>query len=132
LTSLKILVSYFVTSAVSLPFLSALWLGEVPILVAPQIPKIAIASWLRRGVVMPLIRYLGLSSGSFSPDYETARPYALALAYILPVLAVLATARAHTRKDGRYRFWSCLLLCAAVLDYVLTLRLGVTPGLTLY
>jgi hypothetical protein len=61
-----------------------------------------------------------------------ARPYGLALAYLVPVVALLAVTWRRRRMAQPYRFWSCLLLCVAVLDYLLTLRLTHTPGLTLY
>src|SRR4028119_924563 len=72
--------AYFVASILTLPFLDALWLGEVPVLALVQVPKTAFAGWLRTDVVMPAIVALGQSRGSFSPDYLLARPYALALA----------------------------------------------------
>ena len=132
LMSLKGLVLYFVICMATLPFVDALWLGELPVLAVLQMPKLSTASWLRTGVVMPTIRGLGLSSGSFSPDYVMARPYALALAYIMAVVAVLVAAWVRTRMVRPYRWWSCLLLCSAVLDYLLTLKLTGPPGFTLY
>jgi hypothetical protein len=132
LAALKGFVLCFLVSVVTLPFVDALWLGELPVVAALQVPKVLIAGWIRMGVVMPAIEGLGLSSGSFSPDYSTARPYALALAYLIPVVALLAVTWLRTRMAKPYRFWSCLLLCVAALDYLLTLRLTHTPGLTLY
>lgn len=132
LAALKGCVIYFVVSMATLPFVDALWLGELPVVAVPQLPKVLIAGWFRTGVVMPAIGVLGLSSGSFSPDYVMARPYALALAYLVPVVALLAVTWLRRRMARPYRFWSCLLLCVAALDYLLTLRLTHTPGLTLY
>lgn len=131
-TMVKGLILYFVISMATLPFINALWLGDLPVLAVPQLPKLWIADWLRRGVVMPAIRALGLSSGSFSPDYGMARPYALALAYFIPVVGLLAVAWVRRRVLQPHRLWSCLLLCVAVLDYLLTLWLTHTPALSLY
>jgi hypothetical protein len=38
---------------------------------------------------MVAIQHLGLSRGSFSPDYILARPYALAIAYLIPLSILL-------------------------------------------
>src|SRR5262245_60626594 len=78
LMTVKVFVLYFVISMATLPFIDALWLSELPVLAVPQLPKLLIAGWFRTGVVMPAISGLGLSSGSYSPDYIMARPYALA------------------------------------------------------
>src|SRR3954468_21215999 len=81
--ALRVLTAYFVVSIITLPFLDALWLGELPLPGIVQLPKTAFAGWLRTAVVMPALGPLGRSRGSFSPDYMTARPYALAIAYLV-------------------------------------------------
>lgn len=132
LTTIKVFVFYFIISIATLPFVDALWLGELPVLAVPQLPKLLIAGWFRTGVIMPAISALGLSSGSFSSDYLMARPYALALAYLIPVITVPVVARGRMRVVQSYRSWTFLFLCIAVLDYLLTLRLTHTPGLSLF
>jgi hypothetical protein len=130
--SLKGLVLYFVISMGTLPFLNALWLGELPVLVVPQWPKLLVAGWLRTALVMPAIGALGLSKGSFSPDFLLARPYALAIAYLIPIAGVLVVALVRTHMARPYRSWACLLVVVAVCDYFLTLAFSVQPALTVY
>jgi hypothetical protein len=132
LTTFKGLALYFAISIVTLPFVDALWLSDLPLLAIVQVPKLTIAGWLRTDVVMPVTSVLGLSAGSFSPDFIMARPYALALAYLIPVAVLLATGCVGKRMVRPYPLWSCVLLGAAVLDCLLTLRMSATPGLTLY
>ena len=129
---LKGLVLYCIVSMATLPFVNWLWLGELPVIAVLQLPKLLLAEWLRTDVVMPAIKGLGLSSGAFSPDYTMARPYALVVAYLLPIVVVLVTAALRSRMASPYRLWSCLLLCAAALDCLLTLKLASSPGLSLY
>lgn len=131
LRALMGLVLYCVVSTATLPFANVLWLGELPVIAVLQLPKLLLAEWLRTDVVMPAIKGLGLSSGAFSPDYTTARPYALVVAYLLPIVTVLVTAAVRSRMASPYRLWSCLLLFAAALDCLLTLKLKL-PGLSIY
>ena len=62
-------IGYFLISALTLPFIGKVWFGEIPVLGLIQLPKVAVAKFFRKEVVMDLIRLLGFSSGSFSPDY---------------------------------------------------------------
>ena len=130
--AMSALLVYFVISLVTLPFLDALWFGELPVLALPQLPKTLLAGWLRTGVVMPVIRAAGLSSGSFSPDYLLARPYALAIAYGLVVGPVLGVSRWCERGNAPSRRWVWAILIAAVADYGTTLWLAGGPGLSIY
>ncbi|MGQ0551826.1 MAG: hypothetical protein ACT4PU_01235 [Planctomycetota bacterium] len=129
---LKVLVLYFVVSMGTLPFVNAIWWGELPALAIPQLPKLFVASWLRTDVVMPAIAALGYSRGSFSPDFVLARPYALALAYLFLCAGLLTAVWLRTRVTRSYRLWTCLLIAAAAADYFLTLKFATQPALTLY
>lgn len=82
------LVGYCVISCLTVPFLNDLWWGELPIAGVIQLPKVVIADWLRDHIVMGAITFLGFSSGSVSPDRALAAPYALGIAYLLPMLIV--------------------------------------------
>ena len=130
--SLKASVLYCVVSIATLPFLDAIWLSEIPVLALVQVPKLLIAGWLRTGVVMAAIRAMGLSSGSFSPDYVLAGPYALGITYLIALLGVLGNAWHRTRLVHPYRAWACVLVVVAVLDFYLTLEYSSRPGLTVY
>lgn len=126
---LWVVLGYFLLSAITLPFLDHLWLGELPVLALIQLPKVALANWLRVHVVMEAIRAGGWSAGSFSPDYILARPYALALVYLPPMAAFASVALG---AGAGFRRLALVLIGVAVLDYVLTLWLAGGPGLTIY
>jgi hypothetical protein len=129
---LSSLLVYCALSIMTLPFIDSLWLGEIPVIALIQVPKTAVAGWLRTHVVMPVIRMLGLSRGSFSPDYSVARPYALAIVYAVPLAIVFACVRGRGETARPYRRWSLALLLLAVIDYCLTLRIAGGPGLSIY
>ena len=129
---LQALTAYFVLSIVTLPFVDSFWIGELPLLVLIQLPKIFLGGWLRTDLVMPAIVAMGRSAGSFSPDYGTARPYALAIAYLLVLGAVLAPLSAFSRFTPRRWRWLAILLLAAAADFGCTLWLAGGPGLTIY
>src|SRR5262245_26752258 len=74
---------YWILSCLTLPFVGRFWWGEIPVLGIIQVPKLLVAGWLRVHVVMKGVTLLGFSSGSFSPDYILARPYALIIAYLI-------------------------------------------------
>lgn len=129
---LKAIALYFIVSIVTVPFIDELWLGEMPLLALIQLPKTEPAHWLRRHVVMPAIKMLGLSRGSVSPDYGMAGPYALAAAYLLLLGPVLTTAWVRARKTGHRSIWPWILVSAAIIDACCLLRFGRGPGLTIY
>ena len=130
--TLQALTAYFVASSLTLPFLSALWLGSVPLLALVQLPKTMFAGWLRTDVVMPTIAALGVSRGSFSPDYMMARPYALAAAYLLLLGLVFILLRVGTRATRSRRRWGRITLLAAAVDFALTLFFADGRALTVY
>ena len=129
---LQTMAAYFVVSIVTLPFLDSIWIGELPLLALVQVPKVFVAGWIRTDVMMPVIRMLGLSRGSFSPDYIMARPYALALAYGLVFGLVLGMLRMSKRFTPAARRWAYVALAAAAIDFALTLWLAGGLGLTVY
>ena len=130
-TLLKLLAAYFVISSLTVPFIGEWWLGSIPPLALIQVPKIEPAHWLRTDAVMPANRRLGYSRGSFSPDYGTARPYALAIVYIVP-FALAALVWLRTRPDRRFRPLILVTLVLAVADYVMTLIFADGRSLTIY
>ena len=117
----NILTGYYVTCSLTLPFVDDLWFGEIPPLALVQLPKLDFAAALRSGVVMEAIRRLGYSRGSFSPDYATARPYALAIAYLVPLALVVVPVGLRTRFVRPIGGRVALLLVAAAVDYGVTL-----------
>jgi len=129
---IKGMLIYFLLSSLTLPFLNAIWLGELPLLAVPQIPKIQFAHWLARHIGMPMIQSLGLSRGSFSPDYGLVKPYALIAAYSIPLALLLLITTLRTRLARPLWIWALLLLIAAITDFYLTLHFKDRPGLNLY
>ena len=124
--------AYVVVSVLTLPFLDKFWIAEVPLLALVQLPKTSVAGWLRTHVVMPTIQMLGFSRGSFSPDYVIARPYALAITYLVSPGIVIAIVWWRRRLKHPYRRWVIILLIVAALDFLFTLRFGAGPGLAIY
>lgn len=127
---LKSLSAYCIASILTLPFLDSFWVGELPVLALIQQPKVALADWLRSEVVMELIARLGLSRGSFSPDYIAARPYGLAMAYLIPLGILLPTIWLRTRTVSLG--WTCVLLIVSAGDFCFTLIFAGGPGLSVY
>jgi hypothetical protein len=120
-------------STATLPFIGKVWLGEIPVLVITQVPKVTVARWLREEVVMKVIRAQGWSSGSFSPDYTEARTWGLLLAYLPPVMGLFLLGWwrwRHAPCSRRMLPW--IFLAVAVLDFYATLRLTGGPGFTIY
>jgi len=130
-TLLKCLIIYCMVSTLTLPFLGDVWFGDVPVLALVQVPKVSLANWLRQDVVMELIKLFGFSRGSFSPDYMAARPYALAAAYLNPMLIVAAGA-CRPNASARNRKLALVLAGAALVDFVVTLALANTRRITIY
>ncbi len=81
---------------------------------------------------MAAIRRLGLSRGSFSPDYILARPYALAIAYLIPLGILLATLWVRKRLAPPYRHWTIALILVAIVDFCFTLTFAGGPGSSIY
>ena len=130
-TLLRLLAAYFVISSLTLPFIGRWWLGSIPALALIQVPKIEPAAWLRADAVIPAIRHLGLSRGSYSPDYTLARPYALAIVYTVP-FALAALVWLRTRPAHRFRWLIVVMLVLAAVDYAMTLIFAEGRSLTIY
>ena len=129
---LVIMILYCIVCSLTLPFVNALWLGEIPPLAIVQLPKIQLADWLRSGLVMRAIEALGYSRGSFSPDYIRARPYALAIAYLIPLGLVIVPTWLRTHLARPFRKLILRLLFVAAIDYGVTLFFGSQRFITRY
>lgn len=126
------LTAWSVASVLTLPLAGHVWIGDLPLLALLQVPKVLLADWLRQEVVMSLLRPLGLSSGSPSPDSITARPWALALAYLLLLGTVTAVCWRTLRTELRGRRLFLILAGILLLDCVFTLYFGKSRWLTIY
>ena len=123
--------AYAVVSTVTLPFAGSLWLGELPLLALIQLPKLWPAGWLRTHVIMAAMKSLGYSTGSFSPDYIAARPYALALVYAAAIAVVLIVRGCASRGQIPSRIMFAALLALGI-DFGFTLVFASGRNLTLY
>lgn len=132
LLGLKAGVVYCIVSVVTLPFVGDVWFGEVPLLAFIQIPKLPLAGWMREHIVMDAIKLLGLSKGSFSPDFITARPFGLGLAYSIPIIVVSLSLLIPGCSSSRHRRWALIFFTALMADCVFTHIFASTRSLTLY
>jgi len=132
LLGLKAGLVWCVASIVTLPFVGAVWLGEIPLLALIQIPKITVAGWLRQHVVMEVIKMLGYSKGSFSPDYVMARPYGLALTYSIPLIVVSLSLLIPGCSSGRHRRLALIFFAALMVDGAFTYIFADRRALSLY
>lgn len=125
-------IGYCILSSLTVAFVNRVWLGEIPLLALIQIPKLELARVILIKVLMPAFKSLGLSRGSFSPDYILGRPYALALAYLIGLGLVLGVLALRTRLRPPYRRRALILLGLAAVDYVLTTLFINSRGLSLF
>ncbi len=124
---LKGITAYLTLSILTLPFIGDVWSGEIPVLALFQIPKIKVALWLRSDVVMPLIKILGLSAGSVSPDSIMARPYGLLLSYLIPSVFLFGFLLTGGRFRGINRRWALIVGGVMVVDYLFVMIFGTNP-----
>lgn len=123
---------YLIVSITTLPFLFQFWLGEFPPLALIQLPKISFAKWLLSDLVLPLIKHLGFSRGSASPDYVLARPYALMLSYLIPAAMLLVLLLATRQFRGTTRLWYAIVLVAMVADFFFVMKYAAGGRTTMY
>src|SRR5437763_1011003 len=114
------MVTYSAVSSLTLPFLDKLWVGDLPVLAVVQLPKMQLTKWLMHDAVIPLIRMLGLSPGSASPEYAMAGPYALVAAYLIPLGLLLLILWIRTRFARPLWMWAWLLVIFAAIDIYCT------------
>jgi hypothetical protein len=85
-----IVITYYTTSILTLPFANDWWIGEMPVFAIVQIPKIKLMSVFHNALVS-LLPTLGLASGSASPDLILTHPWALGLTVTLPALTLFCS-----------------------------------------
>lgn len=129
---LRLLTFYGILSLTTLPLKNAWWIGEMPMFVLPQTPKTQLANELRRTMVTHLLGPMGLSRGSFSPDWTLVRPYALALVYLVPLIVWMLLIARRTGINSPYCYWILVVLLLALADYLTTLTFANGPGLSFY
>jgi hypothetical protein len=116
----------------TIPFIDSVWVGEIPVLATIQLSKTIPATLVRSYYAADLAKKLGISKGSFSPNYRVARRYALLIVYLFPLSALISCYVLFIEnKKGIWKYLIALLLLS-VLDYFCTLQYAHTPGLTIY
>ena len=110
--------SYYVVSALSLPFAGRFWVGELPVLAVPQLPKSFLKSAFQH-LLLGMVEALGLSRGSRSPDYLATHDLALGLMLALPAVA-LAVALLLPKRVPNRGWWIAAVLLGAAIDAAVT------------
>ena len=124
--------TYFVISIVTIPSVNSIWIGDLPVLAVIQTPKTTPANSIRYYYAAGLAKKLNISKGSFSPDYEFARPFALIIVYAFPLLALMLSYALFIKDKKGSGKYILVLLFFSVLDYFYTLYFSHTPSLTIY
>lgn len=122
--------TYYLLSALTLPFVNKIWLGEIPLLALFQLPK----SVLKSVVHPPLLSamgFLGLSYGSASPDYGATHGWAMAIMVTLPALLIVGLLLMPRQLLQRRILVVVILVCAGI-DAVVTLWFDSVSHFKLY
>lgn len=127
---IAVLVLYYLISIITLPFADDFWVGEIPVLALPQIPKSMAFTFIRQTLIS-LMHVLGWSRGSASPDAIAATPWAFGILFVTPALLVLLLA-ATFRRVWHHRRWLAVLLLLAFADSVVTLWFEWTSRLSIF
>lgn len=122
--------TYYLLSALTLPFVNKIWLDELPVLAIIQLPK----SFLKSVVHPPLISAMGfldLSYGSASPDYGATHGWAMAIMVTLPAFLIVGLLLMPKLLPQRRTLIVAVLVCASI-DAVVTLWFDTVSHLKLY
>jgi hypothetical protein len=129
-TMVFVLTSYYMLSSLTLPFADDLWLGELPVLAIVQLPKSYAHDAVQHRLMM-LMRYVGLSRGSPSPDMIASNPWAFGVVFVAPS-AILIGIIGSCRGLKQYRSWIICLLVAALIDAAVTIWFEKTASLSIF
>ena len=105
--------SYYAASALTLPFVNAIWFGELPPLALIQLPKSFLKSAVHE-ILMSLLNYFGMSRGSFSPDYIATHDWAMGVMTAAPALLLVAFFLILRRVSYRQKLIAMVLICASI------------------
>jgi hypothetical protein len=121
---------YYLLSALSLPLVNKIWFGEVPPLSIIQLPKSFLKS-VAHDVLMSAMNGLGLSRGSFSPDYMATHGWAMGIMTVAPALLLVLVLARLRRLPNKRRLILAVLVCA-VMDAVVTFLFDNVSSLKLF
>ena len=109
---------YYAGSALTLPFVNTIWLGEVPPLAVMQLPKSFLKSVVHE-ILMSVVNVLGMSQGSFSPDYGATHNWAMGVMTAVPALLLSSMFMLLRHVSHRRRLIAMILICATI-DAIVT------------
>jgi len=121
---------YYAISALTLPFADDVWFGEVPPLAIIQLPKSFLKSVVH-DVLMSCVSALGLSRGSFSPDFIATHGWAMGIMTTAPALLLVAVFLFMPRVLHRRKLIAAILICASI-DTIVTLWFDSVSNFKLY
>ena len=127
---LTILMVYYVVSSLTLPLADEIWLGELPLMAIPQLPKSWLFSTARQYLII-LTQAMGVDRGSPSPNMIAMTPWAFAIVFIAPTaLAIAATAICRRLRPCWPWIWR--LMALATVDAVITIWFDQTSRLSIF
>lgn len=129
-----LVIAYYALSFTTLPWADDVWLGEMPLLAIPQLPKMHLKSILQDGLIA-LLPLFGLDAGSPSPNSIRTHPWAMGLMVAGPPLLVagLLVLTGRGARGGRRRGALIgALLAVALVDGLVTFWFDSTSRLTLF
>jgi hypothetical protein len=121
---------YYLVSAVTLPFTNKVWVGEIPILAVFQLPKSFLKS-IAHDLLLSVVRALGWSRGSASPDSMMTHPWAMVLMLTAPALLWIVVVCYLRRGRTQTAVMAAILACAGI-DAVVTFWFDASSSLKLY
>jgi hypothetical protein len=122
--------AYYVISALTLPAANKIWLGEIPLLALVQIPKAFLKTMVHKAL-MHAMHGLGISYGSFSPDFGATHGWAMLIMLTLPAL-LFATVLMRARGLEHRNRWVGLVLLLAAIDGMVTIWFDSVSRLKLF
>jgi hypothetical protein len=121
---------YYLLSALTLPIVNKLWFGELPLFGIVQLPKSFLKS-IVHDALMFVMNGVGLSRGSFSPDYIATHGLAMVVMTTAPALLLIVVLKLFRRLPHRGRLIAVVFVCATI-DAVVTLWFDAVSSLKLY
>jgi len=123
--------AYYLVSALTLPFVNKVWLGEAPLLALIQMPKSFIKSVVQYECLLPFIHWAGWSRGSASPDYIMTQDWAMGIMVSVPAICFLILLLLVRPFPHHWRLIAAVIICA-LLDGIVTLWFDSTSSLKIY
>ncbi|MCO6457836.1 MAG: hypothetical protein J5I93_21225 [Pirellulaceae bacterium] len=130
--AIGVVIAYYAFSSATLPWADDVWLGEVPLLAFPQLPKMHLKSVLQDGLIA-LLPLFGLDAGSPSPNSIRTHPWAMVLTAAGPPLLVIGLLLLpRSGRVGRRRALIAAVLAVATIDGLVTFWFDSTSRLSLF